>query len=45
VWSETNLKVSSTAEDFVLEANLDAYEGEKKAHSQRWNIKIPRKLV
>jgi len=45
VWSETMLKVTSTAEDFVLEAELDAYEGDKKAHSQRWNMKIPRDLV
>jgi hypothetical protein len=45
VWSETRLKVSSTAADFLIEANLDAYEGDRKAHTQNWNLKVPRKLV
>jgi putative CocE/NonD family hydrolase len=45
VWSETSLRVSSTATDFLLEANLDAYEGDRKSHTQSWNLRIPRKLV
>jgi hypothetical protein len=45
VWSETMLKVSCSAEDFVLDASLDAYEGDKKVSSKRWNMSIPRNLV
>jgi len=45
VWSETMLKVSCTAHDFLLDATLDAYEGDKKAASKRWNMSIPRNLV
>jgi hypothetical protein len=45
VWSETMLKVSCTGEDFALDATLDAYEGDKKVVSKRWNMTIPRNLV
>ncbi len=45
VWSDTMMKVSCTAQDFALEATLDAYEGDKKVASKRWNMTIPRNLV
>jgi len=45
VWSETMLKVSSTAQDFALDATLDAYDGDRKVASKRWNMTIPRNLV
>ncbi|MBL8905803.1 MAG: CocE/NonD family hydrolase [Rhizobiales bacterium] len=45
VWSETMLKVSCTARDFVLDATLDAYENGNRVTSRRWNMTIPRNLV
>ena len=41
----TRTVVNSTAEDFLLHATLDAYEGEQRVYSRNWDVSIPRKLV
>jgi hypothetical protein len=42
VRSETRICMSSTGDDFRLEAELDAFEGDKQIFHQSWGLKIPR---
>ena len=39
---ETEIRISSTAEEFVVEARLDAWEADKKVFARRWDERIPR---
>ena len=45
VTTETRMKVSATATDFVLEAEMVAFEGEAKVFERKWDYKIPRDLM
>ncbi|MEU8803859.1 CocE/NonD family hydrolase [Spirillospora sp. NPDC048819] len=38
----TRTKLTSTATDFHLHAQLDAYEADRRVHSRNWTITIPR---
>jgi predicted acyl esterase len=42
---ETRTRMRATREDFLIDAELDAYEGERRAFSRNWHSKIPRDLV
>ena len=42
---ETRTKFSATKDEFLLEAELTAYEGEEKVFERRWTHKIPRDLM
>lgn len=47
-WSirtETRTVLTSTGEDFVLHADLDAYEAGERVFCQSWNKRIPRDFV
>jgi hypothetical protein len=35
----------STPTEFLIDAQLDAYEGENRVLSRNWNRRIPRDLV
>jgi len=41
----TRTVLTSTASDFHLRAELDAYEGDKRVYSQNWDTAIPRDLI
>lgn len=41
----TRTVLTSTVTDFVLRAELDAYEGEQRVASYNWNRTVPRDLV
>jgi predicted acyl esterase len=41
----TRTVLTSTATDFCLRAELDAYEGDKRVYSQNWDTVIPRDYV
>jgi putative CocE/NonD family hydrolase len=41
----TRTVLTSTATDFHLRAELDAYEGDKRVYSQNWDTVIPRDFV
>lgn len=41
----TRTVLTSTASDFYLRAELDAYEGDKRVYSQNWDTIIPRDFV
>ncbi|WP_220432833.1 hypothetical protein, partial [Raoultella terrigena] len=46
----TRTVLTSTTEDFVIRADLDAYElddaaGDRRVHAESWNRRIPRDLV
>jgi uncharacterized protein len=41
----TKVTMTSTREEFVLEARLDAYEGEKRVYSNNWDRRIKRDLM
>ena len=45
VRSVTRTVLTSTAECFEIEANLDAYEGERRIFSRDWHNRIPRDFV
>ncbi|HET7388225.1 MAG TPA: CocE/NonD family hydrolase [Nocardioidaceae bacterium] len=45
VRTETRTTLESTATEFVLNAQLDAYEGEHRVCSLSWNRTIPRDMV
>lgn len=40
--SETKICMSSTVDDFRLEAGLDAFEGDERIFHESWDITIPR---
>jgi hypothetical protein len=42
---ETRTRMRASREDFVIDADLDAYEGERRAFSRDWHVKIRRDLV
>ena len=42
---ETHTEFSATAESFLLEARLSAYEGDSQIFSRRWERRIARDLV
>jgi uncharacterized protein len=42
---ETRTRMRATRDDFLIDAELDAYEGERRAFSRNWHAKIPRDLV
>ncbi|TLY16746.1 MAG: hypothetical protein E6K69_03435 [Nitrospirae bacterium] len=47
-WSvriEIDTCLSASAEAFQLEANLHAYEGDRRLFSKKWNREVPRDLV
>jgi hypothetical protein len=35
----------ATRKNFLIDAKLDAYEGERHVFSRKWHAKIPRDLV
>ena len=41
----TRTLLSSTPSEFVVHAELDAFEGDKRIFSENWDVKIPRDLV
>jgi predicted acyl esterase len=41
----TRTVLTSSASDFFLRAELDAYEGDKRVYSQNWDTVIPRDFV
>lgn len=41
----TRTVLTSSANDFFLQAELDAYEGDKRVYSQNWDYTIPRDMV
>lgn len=41
----TRTVLSSTEDTFCLQAELDAYEGDKRVYSENWDYEIPRDLV
>ena len=41
----TRTVLTSTPDDFLLHAELDAFEGEKRVYSRNWDVTIPRDLV
>ncbi|WP_119462481.1 CocE/NonD family hydrolase [Rhodospirillaceae bacterium SYSU D60014] len=43
--TETRTVMRSTATDFLIDATLDAYEGETRVLSRNWNRRVPRDLV
>jgi hypothetical protein len=45
VRTETQTRMASTAAEFVLEARLDAFEGERRILSRNWHLRRPRDLV
>jgi uncharacterized protein len=42
---ETRTRMRATRERFLIDAELDAYEGERRAFSRSWHTEIPRDLV
>jgi len=47
-WSvriETDVCLSASAEAFQIQANLHAYEGDRRLFSKKWNREVPRDLV
>ncbi|MGH6902342.1 MAG: CocE/NonD family hydrolase, partial [Geminicoccaceae bacterium] len=42
---ETRTRMRATSEDFLIDAELDAYEGERRVFSRNWRSSIPRDLV
>jgi len=38
----TRTKLTSTETDFLIHAELDAYESDNRVHSRNWAISIPR---
>jgi uncharacterized protein len=41
----TRVTMTSTREEFVLEASLDAYEGERWVYGNKWVRRIKRDLM
>jgi hypothetical protein len=41
----TKVTMTSTKEDFLLKAELDAYEGDERVYSNNWSQQIKRDLV
>ena len=41
----TRTVLTSTPRDFLLHAELDAFEGERRVYSRNWDVTIPRDLV
>jgi len=42
---ETRTRLSATKDEFRLEADMTAYEGEAKVFERKWDYKIPRDLM
>jgi hypothetical protein len=42
---ETRTRMRATREHFLIDAELDACEGERRVFSRNWHAKIPRDLV
>ena len=42
---ETRTRMRGTRDDFLIDAELDAYEGERRVFSRNWHAQIPRDLV
>jgi hypothetical protein len=42
VTTESRLVMTSTADDFILAAELDAFEKDKRVFSRNWDITVPR---
>jgi uncharacterized protein len=42
---ETRTRMRATGEDFLIDAELDAYEGARRVFSRNWHARIPRDLV
>jgi uncharacterized protein len=42
---ETRTRMRATRDDFLIDAELDAYEAERRVFSRNWHVKIPRDLV
>ncbi|MFW6041679.1 MAG: peptidase S15, partial [Guyparkeria sp.] len=41
----TRTKLTATRTHFVIHAELDAWEGDKRVYSDNWDVEIPRDLV
>jgi len=47
-WSiriQSSVRLASTAEDFLFEAELDAFEGDHPLRSRKWDVRVPRRLL
>ncbi|MGW4398674.1 CocE/NonD family hydrolase [Amycolatopsis nivea] len=45
VRTETYTRVSCTPEEFVIDAQLDGYEGDRRLVSRNWHRRVPRDLL
>ncbi|MGH3325951.1 MAG: CocE/NonD family hydrolase, partial [Streptomyces sp.] len=45
VRTETRTVLRSTGNEFVLDATLDGYEGDRRVFSRTWNERVPRDHV
>jgi hypothetical protein len=43
--SETETRLTSDREDFIIEARMRAWEGDDLVHEETWDERIPRNLV
>jgi putative CocE/NonD family hydrolase len=41
----TRTVLTSTAEEFHVDADLDAYEGDRRVYCRTWNVTVPRDLL
>ena len=41
----TRTRLASTPETFVIHAELDAYEGDRRVFAENWDVEIARDLV
>ncbi len=41
----TRTVLTSTAEEFHVDADLDAYEGDRRVYCRTWDITVPRDLL
>jgi hypothetical protein len=42
---ETRTRMRATCDAFLIDAELDAFEGERRVFSRDWHAEIPRDLV
>ena len=42
---ESRTRMRASREHFLIDAELDAYEGERRVFSRSWHAEIPRDLV
>ena len=45
VRTETRARLTSTHEDFLLSASVDAFEGDTRVFARVWNSRVPREFL